>query len=47
MKKTIDQILMERDELADLLEDVVTRLQELRLELDRELEDLEDMITEH
>lgn len=46
MDKTIHGITEERDELADILEDVQTRLDELRSEFNDALDDLQDMITE-
>lgn len=41
----VEVLIREKEELSDMLEDVVTRLQEIREEFLSELDDLEDMIT--
>ena len=42
----VEDLVNEKEELMDLLEDVVTRIQEIREEFLSELDDLEGMITE-
>ena len=41
----VEMLIRENEELSDLLEDLVTRIQEIREEFLSELDDLEDMIT--
>lgn len=41
----VETLNQEKEELWDLLEDLVIRIQEIREELLTELDDLEDMIT--
>lgn len=41
----VETLNQEKEELSDLLEDLVIRIQEIREELLTELDDLEDMIT--
>lgn len=41
----VETLVREKEELRDLLEDLVTRIHEIREELLSELDDLEDMIT--
>lgn len=41
----VEMLLRENEELSDLLEDLVTRIQDIREEFLSELDDLEDMIT--
>lgn len=45
--KNVETLLREREELQDLLEDIMGRIQEFREEMSAELDDLEDMITEN
>lgn len=45
--KNVEMLLREREELQDLLEDIMGRIQEFREEMSAELDDLEDMITEN
>ena len=45
--KSVETLLREREELQDLLEDIMGRIQEFREEMSAELDDLEDMITEN
>lgn len=45
--KNVETLLREREELQNLLEDIVGRIQEFREEMSAELDDLEDMITEN
>ena len=42
----VEDLVNEKEELTDLLEDIVTRIQEIREEFLSELDDLESMITE-
>lgn len=42
--KNVETLLREREELQDLLEDIMGRIQEFREEMSAELDDLEDMI---
>lgn len=46
MMRNVEALAPEKEELTDLLEDILTRLQEIREELTSEFEDLEDMIRE-
>lgn len=41
----VEILIRENEELSDLLEDLVTRIREIREDLLSELDDLEDMIT--
>lgn len=41
----VEILIRENEELSDLLEDLVTRIREIREDLLLELDDLEDMIT--
>lgn len=43
--RDVETLAREKEELTDLLEDLVTRIQEIREELLAGLDDLEDMIT--
>lgn len=43
--KNVETLVREKEELSDLLEDLVTRIKEIREEILSELDDLEDMIT--
>lgn len=45
--KSVETLLREREELQDLLEDIMGRIQEFREEMSAELDDLEDMIAEN
>ncbi len=45
--KNVETLLQEREELYDLLEDIMERIQEFREEMLTELDDLEDMIAEN
>ena len=45
--KNVETLLQEREELYDLLEDIMERIQEFREEMLTELDDLEDMIAEY
>lgn len=45
--KNVETLLREREELYDLLEDIMERIQEFREEMLTELDDLEDMIAEN
>ena len=42
----VDELIREKEELWDLLEDLTGRIREIREELLTELDDLEDMILE-
>ena len=44
--KNVEMLVRENEELSDLLEDLMTRIQEIREEMTAELDDLEDMISE-
>ncbi len=44
--KSIETLVREKEALTDLLEDLLTRIQEIREEFTSELDELEDMITE-
>ena len=44
--KNVEMLVRENEELSDLLEDLMTRIQEIREEMTAELDDLEDMIVE-
>ena len=44
--KNVEMLVRENEELSDLLEDLMTRIQEIREEMTAELDDLEDMIAE-
>lgn len=41
-----EKMLRNQEEMRDLLEDLLTRIEEIRKELVIELEDMEEMITE-
>ncbi len=45
--KNVETLIREREDLRDLLEDIMERIQEFREEMLTELDDLEDMITEN
>ena len=45
--KNVETLIREREDLRDLLEDIMGRLQEFREEMLAELDDLEDMIAEN
>ena len=45
--KNVEALIREREELRDLLEDIMDRIQEFREEMVTELDDLEDMIAEN
>lgn len=45
--KNVETLLQEREELYDLLEDIMERIQDFREEMLTELDDLEDMIAEN
>ena len=45
--KNVETLLREREELQDLLEDIMGRIQEFHEEMSAELDDLEDMIAEN
>ena len=44
--KSVEKLVREKEELWDLLEDLMERIQDIREEMVAELEDLEDMIAE-
>lgn len=44
--KNVEMPVRENEELSDLLEDLMTRIAEIREEITEELDDLEDMIAE-
>lgn len=44
--KNVETRIREREDLRDLLEDIMDRVQEIREEILTELDDLEDMIAE-
>lgn len=44
--RNVGMMNQRKEELADLLEDLTTRIQEIREEFISELDDLEEMITE-
>lgn len=46
MTRDMEALVLEKEELTDLLEDILVKLQEVREEFTSELEDLEDMIRE-
>ena len=45
--KNVETLIREREELHDLLKDIMDRIQEFREEMVTELDDLEDMIAEN
>lgn len=45
--KNVEPLIREREDLRDLLEDIMERIQEFREEMLSELDDLEDMIVEN
>ncbi len=44
--KNVEALIQENEDLRDLLEDIMERIQELRKEMLIELDDLEDMVVE-
>lgn len=44
--KNVDALIRENEDLHDLLEDLIERIQEFREEIQTGLDDLEDLITE-
>lgn len=44
--QNVEMLIREKEELHDLLEDIMERLREFREEMLTELDDLEDMIAE-
>lgn len=44
--KNVETVIRENEELHDLLEDIMERIQEFREEMLTELDDLEDMVVE-
>ncbi len=44
--KNVEALLRENEDLRDLLEDIMERIQEFREEMLTELDDLEDMVVE-
>lgn len=45
--KNVETLIREREDLHDLLEDIMERIQEFREEMLSELDDLEDIIVEN
>ena len=45
--KNVETLIQEREDLRDLLEEIMERIQEFREEMLTELDDLEDMISEN
>ncbi len=45
--KNVETLMREKEDLRDLLEDIMDRIQEFREERVTELDDLEDMIAEN
>lgn len=45
--KNVEALIREREDLRDLLEDIMERIQEFREEILTELDDLEDLIAEN
>ena len=45
--QNVETLIREREDLRDLLEDIMERIQEFREEMLTELDDLEDMIVEN
>ncbi len=45
--KDVETLIREKEDLRDLLEDIMERIQEFREEMLNELDDLEDMIAEN
>ena len=45
--KNVETLIQEREDLRDLLEDIMERIQEFREEMLTGLDDLEDMIAEN
>ncbi len=43
----VERLIQEREDLRDLLEDIMERIQEFRDEMLAELDELEDMIAEN
>ncbi len=44
--KNVEALIRENEDLRDLLEDIMERIQEFREEMLTELDDLEDMVVE-
>lgn len=44
--KNVEMLVLENEELLDLLEDILTWIQDIREEMATELDDLENMIVE-
>lgn len=44
--KNVEALIQENEDLRDLLEDIMERIQEFREEMLTELDDLEDMVAE-
>ncbi len=44
--KSIEALVCEKEAMTDLLEDLLTKIQEIREEFTSELDELEDMIAE-
>lgn len=44
--KNVEALIQENEDLRDLLEDIMERIQEFREEMLTELDDLEDMVVE-
>lgn len=45
--QNVETLIREREDLRDLMEDIMERVQEFREEMLTELDDLEDMIVEN
>ena len=45
--KNVETLIQEREDLHDLLEDIMERIQEFREEMLTELDDLQEMIAEN
>lgn len=45
--RNVETLIREREDLRDLLEEIMERIQEFREEMLTELDDLEDMIAEN
>lgn len=44
--KNVEELIQEKEDLCDLLEDIMGRIREFREEMLAELDDLEDLVTE-
>ena len=44
--KNVEALIQENEDLRDLLEDLIVRIQEFREEIQNGLDDLEDLVTE-